>query len=136
MSARILVIEDNAANLELMEYLLQQLGDHQVSTATDGIEGLAAAQSELPDLIICDVRMPNMDGYGLVQAVKSDAALQHIPVLAVTASVMADEQQKILQAGFDGYFTKPIEPADFVPQIERFLTFRVEAPDGNDSGGR
>ena len=136
MSAQILVIEDNAANLELMVYLLRQQGGHRITTATDGVVGLAAAKTSPPDLIVCDVRMPNMDGYGLVHAVKNDPALKHIPVLAVTASVMADEQQKILQAGFDGYFTKPIEPATFVRQTEQFLTRQLEAPSGHHSDRR
>lgn len=133
MSARILVIEDNPANLELMVYLLQQVGGHQVLTATDGVEGLAAAQKERPELIVCDVRMPNMDGYEVVHRIKADASLRHIPVLAVTASVMADEQQQILQAGFDGYFTKPIDPESFVREIEQFLIAGTEAGHGNDS---
>ncbi|MDP4536310.1 response regulator [Alkalimonas collagenimarina] len=122
MSARILVIEDNQANLELMVYLLQQQGGHEVFTATDGIEGLAAAEKEQPALILCDVRMPNMDGYEFVRCSKADLALKHIPVVAVTASVMADEQQKIEQAGFDGYFTKPIDPESFVHATEQFLS--------------
>lgn len=121
MSARILVIEDNQANLELMVYLLQQLGAHQVFTATDGVAGLLLAKQQCPDLIISDVRMPNMDGYELVQRIKQEPALQHIPVLAVTASVMPEERQKILQAGFDGYFSKPIEPESFVQETEKFL---------------
>lgn len=121
MSARILVIEDNQANLELMVYLLQQLGAHQVLTATDGVVGLSVAKQQRPDLIISDVRMPNMDGYELVRRIKQDPTLSHTPVLAVTASVMPEERQKILQAGFDGYFSKPIEPESFVRETERFL---------------
>lgn len=131
MSARILVIEDNQANLDLMVYLLQQMSSHQVFTARDGVEGLAMAKKQPPDLIICDIRMPNMDGYELVRHTKQDTQLSHIPVLAVTASVMPEERQQILQAGFDGYFTKPIEPATFVQETEQFIPIREEPGHGH-----
>lgn len=130
MSACILVIEDNQANLDLMVYLLEQMSTHQVVTARDGVEGLAVARRQTPDLIICDIRMPNMDGYGLVRHIKQDKDLSHIPVLAVTASVMPEERQKIMQAGFDGYFTKPIEPATFVQETEQFIPMRKESDHG------
>jgi two-component system cell cycle response regulator len=121
LSARILIIEDNPANMELMSYLLDAFG-HTVLPALDGEEGVEAARRELPDLILCDVHLPNMDGYGVLAQLKLEPGLRTIPVIAVTALAMVGDRQKLLAAGFDGYLGKPIEPELFVGQCEKFLT--------------
>lgn len=118
--ARILIIEDNAANLELAQYLLEH-GGHEVLTANDGRQGVAVARRERPDLIICDLQMPLLDGYGVLEQLRADAACAQLPVVAVTAFSMTGDEQKVRLAGFDGYFSKPIEPETFVAQIEAFL---------------
>lgn len=118
--ARILVIEDNSANMELMVYLLKAFG-HEPLTAVDGVSGLEAAQREAPDLIICDVHLPTMDGYEIARRLKSDSVLRQIPLVAVTALAMMGDRDKVLQAGFDGYISKPITPETFVSQVEAFL---------------
>jgi two-component system cell cycle response regulator DivK len=118
--ARILIIEDNAANLELARYLLEH-GGHEVLTATDGRVGVDVARSEQPELIICDLQMPVLDGYGVLEQLKRDGACAQIPIVAVTAFSMTGDEQKVRLAGFDGYFSKPIEPETFVAQIEAFL---------------
>ena len=120
MSTRILVIEDNETNLELITYLLRASG-YTLSTARDGNEGLDAAGRERPDFIICDVHMPQMDGYQVVSRLKADPALRHIPVVAVTALAMVGDRQRVLAAGFDGYLAKPITPERFVAQVESLL---------------
>ena len=120
MSARILIIEDNPTNMELMVYLLRAFG-YTPLTAADGEAGVAAARQEVPDLIICDVHLPKLDGYGGVAALQGDPALRAIPTLAVTALAMVGDREKLLAAGFDGYIGKPIEPDTFVSQIESFL---------------
>ena len=117
---RILIIEDNAANQELAQYLLEHSG-HRVLLADDGRAGVAMARRERPDLIICDLQMPLLDGYGVLEQLKLDAACAHTPIVAVTAFSMAGDEQKVRLAGFDGYFSKPIEPETFVAQIEAFL---------------
>lgn len=127
MSARILIIEDNPTNMELMVYLLRAFG-YTPLTASDGEEGVAAAQREQPDLIICDVHLPKLDGYGVVAALKADPATQRIPALAVTALAMVGDRERLLAAGFDGYIGKPIEPDSFVTQIESFFTGGDVAP--------
>ncbi|NVD70903.1 EAL domain-containing protein [Duganella sp. BJB1802] len=132
MSARILIIEDNATNMELMVYLLRAFGYEPLSAA-DGEAGVAAARRELPDLIICDVHLPKLDGYGVVAALKADPALRHIPTLAVTALAMAGDREKLLEAGFDGYIGKPVEPDTFVTQIESFLSGAVSPPAKSDT---
>jgi two-component system cell cycle response regulator DivK len=119
--ARILIIEDNAANLELAQYLLEHSG-HRVLVARDGQEGVEVARRERPDLIICDLQMPVLDGFGVLEQLKRDAHCAAIPIVAVTAFSMSGDERKVRKAGFDGYLSKPIEPEAFVGQIEAFLT--------------
>src|ERR1700677_2244733 len=101
MGARILIIEDTEANLELMTYLLQSFG-HKVRSATDGVMGLECARFDAPDLIICDIHLPKMDGYEVAHSLKSDLRLSCIPLVAVTALAMVGDRERILAAGFDG----------------------------------
>jgi len=120
MPARILVIEDNTANLDLMIYLLQAFG-HTTYAAEDGQAGLEKASAHHPDLIICDVHMPKIDGYGVVRQLKQDPALRDVPVIAVTALAMVGDRDRVLQSGFDGYLAKPIDPETFIRQINPYL---------------
>jgi two-component system cell cycle response regulator len=119
--ARILIIEDNPANIELMSFLLSAYG-HTPLSAADGPRGVAAARSERPDLIACDVNLPGMDGFAVLAELKGDPALAGVPILAVTALAMTGDREKVLAAGFDGYISKPIEPESFVAELEAFLT--------------
>ena len=118
--ARVLVIEDNPANLELMVYLLSAF-NHTPIGATDGKQGLEVARREKPDLIVCDVHMPAMDGYAVARQAKADPDLRAIPLIAVTALAMVGDRDKVMEAGFDGYLTKPIDPETFVTSIDAFL---------------
>ncbi len=120
MSARILVIEDNPANLDLMSYLLNAYG-HTVLPAVDGRQGIEAARRERPDLVVCDVQLPDMDGYEIARWLKSEPELRTIPLVAVTALAMLGDRDRVLAAGFDGYLAKPINPETFVPQMEVYL---------------
>ena len=121
MSARILIIEDHPANMELMAYLFNAFG-HVPLSAFDGEAGIEAAQREMPDLIVCDINLPKMDGYDVVRNLKENPALCQIPVIAVTALAMVGDREKLLDAGFDGYVGKPIEPEIFVTQIDKFIS--------------
>jgi two-component system, cell cycle response regulator DivK len=120
MAARILIIEDNKANLELVEYLLKDSG-YATLAARDGGEGLRTARKEHPDLIICDLQMPVVDGYEVVRETKKDPLLHSIPIVAVTALSMPGDRNNVLAAGFDGYLSKPIDPENFVRSVEDFL---------------
>ena len=120
MGARVLVIEDNPANLELMRYVLAAFG-HAVDVAIDGEQGVAQAQRERPDLIVCDLQLPGIDGFEVVRRLKGDAAFSRVPVIAVTAFAMVGDRERVLAAGFDGYIPKPIEPQNFIDQIDGFL---------------
>ncbi len=118
--ARILLVEDNPTNLELMRYLLTHHG-HDVSSASNGEEGVERTRALRPDIVLCDLRMPYLDGYGLLERVRADPALDGVVVIAVTAYSMPDDRRRVHEAGFDGHLTKPIEPEKVVRQIEAFI---------------
>ena len=120
MPARILVIEDNPANLELMTFLLRAF-HYETLSATDGETGIALAQNESPDVIVCDIQLPRMDGLEVIRRLKSDAQTMAIPAVAVTAFAMVGDRDRVLAAGFDGYIGKPIVPETFVQQVDAFL---------------
>jgi two-component system cell cycle response regulator len=120
VKSRILVVEDNAENMELMVYLLQSAG-YAVSTATDGAGGLEAAGREHPGLVLCDMRMPVLDGLEVARRLKGDPALRDIRLVAVTASASGADRNQALAAGFDDFITKPIDPVVFLGQVEEFL---------------
>ena len=120
MAAKILVIEDNPDNLELVCYLLRAFG-HQPVAAASGHSGLASAERERPDLILCDLQLPDIDGYEVARRLRNHPELKSVPVVAVTAFAMPADRERVLASGFDGYIAKPIAPEQFVPQIEAFL---------------
>jgi len=126
MGARILIIEDNPTNMELMVYLLKAYG-HEPLSAYDGEEGINVAQHVLPDLIVCDVNLPTLDGYDVVKFFKNHPTLCVMPIVAVTALAMVGDREKLLASGFDGYIGKPIEPEVFVSQIEHYLRLNTVA---------
>ncbi len=120
MTARILIIEDNPANLELVKYLLEA-GGYVVLTAVNGADGVAIAKRELPDLVVSDLQMPIMHGFEVLQHLRHDPKTQNVPVIALTAFSMPGDKNKVLQAGFNGYLAKPIEPETFIQQVEAYL---------------
>lgn len=120
MPATILIIEDNAANLALVEYLCRAAG-HSTLSATDGAAGVRSAREVLPDVILCDLQMPVLDGYEVLQQLRGDPATRRIPVVAVTAFSSAGDRTRAIGAGFDGYLSKPIDPETFVAEVESYL---------------
>ena len=120
MTVRILIIEDHVDNLELMTYLLKSHGYGTLS-ASDGVTGLKVAGREMPELIVCDIQLPGMDGLEVARCLKQDARLRTIPLVAITAMAMVGDREKVLAAGFDGYIAKPIAPERFVDEIHVFL---------------
>ena len=131
--ARILVVEDNPTNLDLIVYLLQAFR-HTIYTARSGEEGLTVAQREAPDLILLDVQMPVMDGFEVVVRLKAHPKLRAIPVVAVTALAMVGDRERVLAAGFDGYIAKPIDPESFLRQMQALMRTSAFAPAPNHSG--
>ncbi|MFN6995889.1 MAG: response regulator [Aquincola tertiaricarbonis] len=118
--ARILVIEDHAVNLALMTYLLKAY-QHEVIGAIDGEQGLALARESVPDLVLLDVELPGMSGIDVARALRADVRTAHVPLLAVTASAMRGDRERLMSMGFDGYASKPIDPKTFNGWIEGFL---------------
>jgi two-component system cell cycle response regulator len=118
--ARLLVVEDNEVNLELMRYLLTAFG-HEVVAADNGETALAVLDRERVDLVVCDVHMPKMDGLQFLVALRARPDVAGLPVIAVTASAMVGDREGLLAAGFQGYISKPIDPRRFVGQVEAFL---------------
>lgn len=123
--SRILIVDDNRANLDLMLYLVRAFGYDAVGLS-DGLAGYEAARTGEYALVLTDILMPGIDGYEIARRMKGDARLAATPLVAVTALAMASDRERIEAAGFDGYITKPIEPATFVAQIERHLPARTQ----------
>jgi CheY-like chemotaxis protein len=120
---KILVVEDNDMNMQLVEFLLEE-GGYDIVKATSGEEALALTRESngnAPDLILMDIHLPGMDGLSVVRAMKEDARTARIPILALTAHAMRGDRDRFLEAGCDGYISKPIDVKTFVASIERYL---------------
>src|SRR6266511_2446379 len=106
--SKILVVEDNEMNRDMLSRRLQRRG-YEVVIAVDGQEGVALAQSEVPDLILMDMSLPVLDGWEATRQLKAASETKSIPIVALTAHAMSDDREKALEAGCDDYDTKPIE---------------------------
>ncbi|MBE7550915.1 MAG: hybrid sensor histidine kinase/response regulator [Anaerolineales bacterium] len=120
MSKTILYVEDNTANRMLVRQVLEGVG-YQVIEATDGLSGIKTAQETNPDLILMDINIPGMDGYEAATRIKSLPELSNIPIIALTAKVMAGDRERALAAGCDGYIAKPIDIDALPNQVAEFL---------------
>jgi len=118
--AKILYIEDNLTNRLLVKRILMA-EDHDVLEAENGTDGIRVAQEELPDLILVDINMPDMDGYEVTARLRKMPELARVPIVALTANVLRGDREKSLEAGCDGYIQKPLD-VDMLPsQVEAFL---------------
>ena len=118
--ARILIVEDNDMNWDMLSRRLERRG-YQVSRALDGREGVTAAQTRAPDLILMDMGLPVMDGWEATRVLKGADATRGIPIIGLTAHAMAEDRQKVLDAGCDDYETKPLDLARLLTKIEALL---------------
>lgn len=116
----VLLVDDEPDNLEVIAETLHFYGI-AAKTAHNGIEGLDILKSFSPTLILLDLSMPKMDGWELHKRIKSDPRTQHIPVIALTAHAMNGDKERALQAGFDGYLTKPISIPNFLKDLRAAL---------------
>jgi CheY-like chemotaxis protein len=116
----VLVAEDNIVNRELMRELLEIRGYH-VTEACDGLEALEMLEQTRPDILLLDLGMPKLDGFGVVRKIRDNPRLVDLPVLAVTAYAMRGDREQVLNAGFDGYLSKPIDAAALATEIERLI---------------
>jgi CheY-like chemotaxis protein len=116
----ILIVEDNEKNRKLVRDVLQYSGYDTVESDT-AEEGIQLAKEQRPDLILMDITLPGMNGIAALRHLRADADTARIPVVAVTASAMSHDQQKIMDAGFDGYLMKPIDIKEFLNEVRGVL---------------
>jgi len=118
--ARILLVEDNEMNRDMLSRRLERKG-HQVSLAVDGQQAINSATSEKPDLILMDMSLPVIDGWEATRRLKGADETKTIPIIALTAHAMAEDEQKAREAGCDDYDTKPVELPRLLEKIEALL---------------
>ena len=116
----ILLVEDNALNRDMLSRRLIRRG-YSVITAIDGAQGHAMACSEMPDLILMDIGLPEMDGWQVTRLLKSSAATRDIPIIALTAHALLTDREKAREVGCDDYDTKPVEFTRLMQKIESLL---------------
>jgi CheY-like chemotaxis protein len=117
---RILLVEDNEMNRDMLSRRLSRAG-YEVVIAVDGLRALSAARSEVPDLILMDMSLPEIDGWEATRRLKADAATRRIPVIALTAHAMVSDRQKALEAGCDDYDTKPVDLPRLLGKMQTVL---------------
>jgi CheY-like chemotaxis protein len=117
--AKILIVEDNTDNMKLFRTILT-LKHHELIERADGAQLKESIDDERPDLVLMDIQLPGQDGFALLESIRSSEA-PNCRVVALTAHAMAGDRERALEAGFDGYITKPIDIRTFPSQIERAL---------------
>lgn len=122
MSAQrtILLIEDNEQNRYLATFLLEHAG-FKIISAESGPIALSLVENLVPDTIILDIQLPEMDGYQVARALRGIPALDRVPIIAVTSYAMVGDREKAIESGCSGYIEKPIDPDTFVNQVLSFL---------------
>jgi two-component system, cell cycle response regulator DivK len=118
--SKILIAEDNPVNRELLRELLEVRG-HTVSEACDGEEALRIIEQTQPDLVLLDIGMPLLDGFGVIRKIRENPRFASMPVVAVTAYAMRGDREKILSSNFDGYLSKPVDARSLAQELDRFL---------------
>jgi CheY-like chemotaxis protein len=118
--AKILLIEDNEMNLDMLSRRLERRG-YEVIIAKDGAQGVQRVRDDTPDLVLMDMSLPVMDGWEATRRIKSDPAIQHIPVIALTAHAVAGDREKALAAGCDEYESKPVKFPVLLQKMKQFL---------------
>ena len=123
----VLIAEDNPANRELLRELLEIRG-YTVMEACNGQEALSLLEQTLPDILLLDIGMPIMDGFGVIHKIRDNPRLKSLPVVAITAYAMEGDCERILQSGFDGYLSKPVNSRTLEEELDRQMR--------RDSGAR
>ncbi len=128
MTRRILVIEDHEDNRRILRDLLTSVG-YEVVEAHDGLEGVAMAATERPDLILMDIQMPLIDGYEATRRIKADPAAAAVPIIAVTSFALSGDDVKAYAAGCAGYVTKPIDKTTFIQEVGAHVGSKAKTED-------
>ena len=118
--AKILIVEDNEMNRDMLSRRLIRRG-YQIAMAIDGAQGIAAATTESPDLILMDMSLPVVDGWEATRRLKAEPLTRVIPIIGLTAHAMAGDREKVIEAGCDDYDTKPVELPRLLQKIEALL---------------
>lgn len=121
---KILVIEDNPQNMKLLTFVLKKYG-HDVIEAFCGLEGVEKATDSHPELILMDIQLPDIDGLEATKRIRSKESVQKIPIMAITSYAMAGDREKVMEAGCNGYFEKPINPLTIMKDIEKVLEMKM-----------
>ena len=119
----ILVAEDNPTNRELLRELLESHG-YSVTEACDGQEALAMVEQAPPALLLLDIGMPRLDGFAVVRKLRENPRFASLPIVGVTAYAMQGDRERILNSGFDGYLSKPLNSGSLVQELDRLLAHR------------
>jgi CheY-like chemotaxis protein len=116
----LLLVEDNEDNRIIYSTVLRHLG-YEVVEALDGVQAVALARSRLPDLILMDISIPEMDGWEATRVLRADETTKHIPIIALTAHALPDDRERAQAVGFTAYLAKPIEPRAVVAEVQRWI---------------
>ena len=130
----LLYVEDNPANLTLVEQLIARRSDLKLLTATDGHQGIQLARTYQPDVILMDINLPGISGFGALKILHEDPATAHIPVMALSANAVPRDIEKGIEAGFFRYLTKPIKVLEFMDALDVALHYAAEHGMANESG--
>ena len=125
----ILVAEDNPTNRELLRELLEIRG-YRVAEARDGEEALAMVEQERPDILLLDIHMPLLDGFAVLRKLRENPRFTSLAVVAVTAYAMQGDREKIMDSGFDGYVSKPVNAGSLVRELDRLLAYSNAKSEG------
>jgi two-component system cell cycle response regulator DivK len=116
----VLLVEDNEDNRTIYSTMLRHLG-YQVIEAVDGVQAIALARSEHPDVILMDISIPGIDGWEATRILRGDPSTQAIPIIALTAHALSDDRERAAEVGFSSYLAKPIEPNAVVAEVRRLI---------------
>jgi two-component system cell cycle response regulator DivK len=119
----VLIAEDNAVNRELLHELLET-GGYEVLEACDGQQALHMIEQTQPDILVLNIGMPVLDGFGVIRKIRENSCLATVPVLAVTAYAMQGDREKIMKSGFNGYLSKPVDARSLAEELNRLLSKR------------
>jgi len=120
MSKRILVVEDHEDKRRIMRDLLTSSG-YEVIEAVTGIEGVTAAETHRPDLIVMDIQLPGIDGYEATRQIKANPSLRKVPIIVDTSYALSGDDEKAFEAGCDAYVAKPFSPRELLAKIREYV---------------